>query len=353
MQNELLPLVLQQQQENDEEDEDKLRLLLLATLVSGLLPNPRIESPWIRLWKGQENRAFITTMGFDVATFHFMLEGPGHFADVWNSTPIPRNDVSLSSVPRVERRSLDAAGELGLALHYLGSAIHEIQLQQIFAIIPSVLSRYLSFSLHILLSTLRKMREAQIVLPSSIHEFEELSSMITACHSLLEGAFGSIDGLSLVAEVSDDPELENATYNGWKTDHQINNVLMFSPKGPISIKGKIVAPMKGGERIPADPQAQALVMSKNRQLLSFRSFGRLRVPLDINCKSERMRLLELCCRLFNVCLCCVGINQIRSVYLPIWRASEDERLWDALGDMMFGEIWCKDRVSRFHVLPIQ
>ncbi|KAJ3870860.1 hypothetical protein F5051DRAFT_242273 [Lentinula edodes] len=256
MRNELLPLVLQQQQENDEEDEDKLRLLLLATLVSGvfdheaervrrrnpsrlyltrpqLLPNPRIESPWIRLWKGQENRAFITTMGFDVATFRFMLEGPGHFADVWNSTPIPRNDVSLSSVPRVERRSLDAAGALGLALHYLGSAIHEIQLQQIFAIVPSVLSRYLSFSLHILLSTLRKMREAQIVLPSSIHEFEELSSMITARHSLLEGAFGSIDGLSLVAEVSDDPELENATYNGWKTDHRINNVLMFSPKGII------------------------------------------------------------------------------------------------------------------------
>ncbi|KAJ3927483.1 MAG: hypothetical protein NXY57DRAFT_1050971 [Lentinula lateritia] len=341
MRNELLPLVLQQQQENDEEDEDKPRLLLLATLVSGvfdheaervrchnpsrlyltcpqLLPNPQIESPWIRLWKGQENRAFITTMGFDVATFRFI-------------TPIPRNDVFLSSVPRVEQRSLDAAGALGLALHYLGLAIHEIQLQQIFAIVPSVLSRYLSFSLHILLSTLWKMREAQIVLPSSIHEFEELSSMMTACHSLLEGAFGSIDGIIINAVLNapgswHDAHVAKPIFKRLRTRIP-NNFYIVSdtafPRGPISIKGKIVAPMKGGKRIPADPQAQALVMSKNRQLLSFRQTAEW-VPLDINCESECMRLLELYCRLFNVRSCCVGINQIHSVYLPIWRASEDK-----------------------------
>jgi hypothetical protein len=45
---------------------------------------------------------------------------------------------------------------------------------------------------------------------------------------MLSGAFGSI---SLAVQESDDPELENATYNGWKTDHQVNNVFVFSPEG--------------------------------------------------------------------------------------------------------------------------
>ena len=48
---------------------------------------------------------------------------------------------------------------------------------------------------------------------------------------MLRGAFGSIDGLLLAAQESEDPEMENATYNGWKSDHCINNVLVFAPDG--------------------------------------------------------------------------------------------------------------------------
>ncbi|KIK58432.1 hypothetical protein GYMLUDRAFT_171091 [Collybiopsis luxurians FD-317 M1] len=196
-----------------------------------LIPNPHLESPWICLWRGQDDQAFITTMGFDVATFHFILEGHGHFAEVWNSTPIPRGDVFYTAVPHAERRLLDAARALGLVLHYFSSAILEVQLQQIFAVVPSVLTCYLSFSLNIILATLCKMKEARIALPETQAEFAELSSLIVAHHSLLKGAFGSIDGLSLPAQVLDNPEIENATYNGWKTDHTITIVLIFSLKG--------------------------------------------------------------------------------------------------------------------------
>ncbi|KAJ3963269.1 hypothetical protein EV361DRAFT_813509, partial [Lentinula raphanica] len=82
-----------------------------------LMPQPRLDSPWIRLWEGQNNRAFITTMGLDVATFRLILEGPDRFAARWESTPIPRPDVSSTGETRSERRSLDAAGALGLTLH--------------------------------------------------------------------------------------------------------------------------------------------------------------------------------------------------------------------------------------------
>jgi hypothetical protein len=57
--------------------------------------------------------------------------------------------------------------------------------------------------------------------------------LIIARHPRLTGAFASIDGLNLACQTSDDPEIENATYNGWLSAHFISSVLVFSPKGKI------------------------------------------------------------------------------------------------------------------------
>ena len=38
--------------------------------------------------------------------------------------------------------------------------------------------------------------------------------------------------------------------------------------------------------------------------------------------------------------------------MPIWKASEDEQLWVDLGDMTFGDVWKRDRVSRFHLVVV-
>jgi hypothetical protein len=125
-----------------------------------LLPNPQMSTPWQALFASQNDRAFIMTMGFDVETFAFILTSG--FAKHWYHTPIPREDVSQCANPHVECRSLDAGGALGLVLHYLSSTMHQISLQQIFALIPTTISRYLSFGLHILLLTLRNMADAKI-----------------------------------------------------------------------------------------------------------------------------------------------------------------------------------------------
>ncbi|KAF8805213.1 hypothetical protein BYT27DRAFT_7224925 [Phlegmacium glaucopus] len=339
-----------------------------------LLLNPHIGTPWQTLWASQEDRAFITTMGLDVVTFYRILEGPRGFEEWWESTPIPRNDVSCSGDPRGYRQSLDAAGGLGLILHYLGSAMLEVTLQQVFALTPTVLSRYLEFAEDILYNTLHSLEEGSISMPHTAQEFQHFSNLICMRHPLLEGAFGSIDGLSLLAQESDDPEIENATYNGWKTAHCINNVLVFSPEGVI-ISAVINAPGSWhdahvacpifeqlrshvpdghflGERILAEYAAQQLTLAVNRQLLSYRqtakwgirmiqgSFGHLRVPLKISSPKRRQRLLEIIIRLAN----------IQTVYMPIWKAAEDEQLWLDLGDMMFGDIWRRDCVSRFHLV---
>lgn len=269
------------------------------------------------------------------------------------------------------------------------------------------------------------MPDAAIMFPDSLDKYHYFSDLITQRHPMLEGAFGSIDGLSLVAQESDDPEIENATYNGWKTDHRVNNVFVFSPEGYIflatrnssihisfsvgvimsavinapgswhdahvarpifqqlrnrapdgyflvadsafpkggaSIAGKIQAPMKGGDRVPEGPAAQEYTFAYNRQLVSYRqtaewgmrmlqgSFGRLRVPLPIRSAHRRTRFLENIGRLANIRARHVGINQIRTVYLGIWRESEEERLWTDLSNMVFGDIRKRDRVSRFHLV---
>ena len=103
-----------------------------------LNPSPRIGTPWQHMHARANDHAFITTMGIDVATFEYLLQEG--FAETWNSKPIPRNDVSPIGLTYVNRRSLDAAGALGLILHYLASTMREQSLQQIFGLIPTTVT---------------------------------------------------------------------------------------------------------------------------------------------------------------------------------------------------------------------
>ena len=193
-----------------------------------LQPNPREESAWQRLYRSENDRAFITTMGLNVAAFDRILTAG--FEESWNTMPIPRNDVAGTATPRIYRRSLDAAGALGLVLHFLGSTMSEVSLQQIFALIPTTTSRYINFSLSILLSTLRGIQDAGVIWPEG-DEFEELTDLVIARHPLLTGAFGTMDGLNLAVQVSKDQEIENATYNGWLHEHFVSCVLAFASHG--------------------------------------------------------------------------------------------------------------------------
>jgi hypothetical protein len=183
------------------EDEEGLRVLAVALITgvevarqehinnrhlnrlylcrSQLLSNPRENTLWQVLYKSQSDRTFITTMGLDVPTFGYLLTFG--FSKCWYDTRIPREDVNTHGTPHASRRSLDAAGALGLVLHDLNSTMHEISLQQIFALIPTTVSRYITFALQILLFTLRDVRDAIIQWPWG-DDFECYSSLVVACH---------------------------------------------------------------------------------------------------------------------------------------------------------------------------
>ena len=191
--------ISRQDSDNELEDEEHLRLGLAVTLLLGaldsrltrnlrhrqtyltrpeLLPDPRINTPWQRLWESQNDRAFITTMGIDVETFHYLLNNG--FARIWTTTAIPRTDTNPTGRPRLGRRSLDAAGALGLYLHHLNSTMLEKTLQEVFALVPGTTNCYLRFARTALLTTLRSIPEGAIKFPRD-HEFHELSKLVQVC----------------------------------------------------------------------------------------------------------------------------------------------------------------------------
>jgi len=110
-----------------------------------------------------------------------------------------------------------------------------------------------------------------------------------------------------------------------------------------------------------DSVEQRELLRFHRQLLSYRqtaewgmrtiqgSFGCLHVPLNISDPSQRQQLLETVVRLANVWSTMVGISQIHNVYMPIWKASEDDELWDNIGNLLIGDVCHRDRVSHFHL----
>ena len=110
---------------------------------SELLLHPQGRTPWQVLYHHQNDRAFITTMGFDVQCFQLILESG--FQEVWDTHPISQPDMSAHGHPWPSSHSLDACGALGFSLHYLSSAIPETGLQQIFALVPTTVSRYINF----------------------------------------------------------------------------------------------------------------------------------------------------------------------------------------------------------------
>ena len=94
----------------------------------------------------------------------------------------------------------------------------QTSLQQILGLVPATVDCYIHFSLWILDTTLLSMPDACVVWPNA-SQISEYSAMIVERHGLLQGAFGSIDGLKLPVEVPEDPMMENASFNSWTHGH--------------------------------------------------------------------------------------------------------------------------------------
>ncbi|KAA1082932.1 hypothetical protein PGT21_020714 [Puccinia graminis f. sp. tritici] len=229
----------------DQEDEDAIVLFMamayLGTpgqfrrfrtyLTQANLPlSPMAHSAWAYMWNTRCDRAFITTMGIDVGTFDDLL---GRFSETWNFSTIDRGDVNPHGEPQLGRRSLDAAGTLGLVLHWLCSTMSSYSLQQLFGITPAVCSRYLACGMDHLLEVLKAHPQARFLWPTTKHKAKVYSEPIQKNFPLLTKCFGFFDGLNLPVLVSDDEDIQNAYYNGWTCSHYCSCILAFASDGTI------------------------------------------------------------------------------------------------------------------------
>ncbi|KAF4613306.1 hypothetical protein D9613_011207 [Agrocybe pediades] len=101
---------------------------------------------------------------------------------------------------------------------------------KIFALIPSTVSRYIKFSLSILLKVLWTIPEGRIVWPEG-DEFQANNDLVLDRHPLLTGAFGTMDGLNVMVQESAIEEIENVTFNGWLHEHFVSSVFAFGASG--------------------------------------------------------------------------------------------------------------------------
>ncbi|KAG8686021.1 hypothetical protein FRC11_009655 [Ceratobasidium sp. 423] len=394
-------LRLRRQQANaDHQPQDKKRHYLTRP---ELLPHPRTRSGWLSIYQSREDRAYIHVMGIDVATFDYLLDSG--FREAWNTRPIKRTDTNQAGASRIAARSLDAAGGLGLALHFLCSTMSEVSLQIIFAIIPSTVSRYINFALDILLEVLEQIPEAHLSWPDRAG-MQRNSDIINSKHfgaEYLKGAFGFMDGLNLPVTASFVDAEQNANYNGWLHSHVVSNVIVFSPDGTIisavvNAPGswhdsnvarpiytflrdktpdgffliadsafprlgtgnmqKIKVPLKSGARIRGTPRERRKIKQESREVTIARQavewgmralqgcFARLYMPLDTHNAEGRARLLQTCFRLHNVRTVRVEINQIRSVYMPVWNNGQNRCLNDR---ELFARAFQPDRIHDYYV----
>ncbi|KAA1113865.1 hypothetical protein PGTUg99_007271 [Puccinia graminis f. sp. tritici] len=175
---------------NKEDEEDALAAIIGSAILghptpiqtlrtyltrNNLAGHPRSSSAWAHLRTFGNDRAYVTTMGVDVQTFKALLV---HFSAAWDSEAICRADVNPNGAPQLARQSLDAAGGLGLILHWISLTMASHTLQQIFAITPAVCAQYLQHSLKLLLDVLRNLEMAKIVWPSSEEKTKYYSSLI-------------------------------------------------------------------------------------------------------------------------------------------------------------------------------
>ena len=70
------------------------------------------------------------------------------------------------------------------------------------------------------------------------------------------------------------------------------------------------------------------------------------MPMPANDAQKRAILIETCCRLHQLRVRILGINQIQTVYGRVWE--EEDLIFESFRSMMFGDIQQNDRIARYY-----
>ncbi|KNE95331.1 hypothetical protein PSTG_11315 [Puccinia striiformis f. sp. tritici PST-78] len=277
------------------------------------------NSAWTAMKPARSDRAYVTTMGIDVATFDNLLD---RFEPLWNTITLPRNDVNPNA-------------DFWYHPHYLDCG------------------------LDCLLQVLKNHPQARIVWPNSEARIQPFAQTIEKKFPLLENCFGFLDGLNLPVFVAEDDDsimafapdgtimyailnapgswhdsaIARPLYN-WLLNHTPPGYRIISdtafPRKSKSLQSRILAPVKRGDQLPETPQTFSRMKFLNKQLVSARqaaewgmralqgSFARLKIPMPAADHEQRLCILQTVCHLHQLRCRMVHINQTATVYELVW-----------------------------------
>jgi hypothetical protein len=309
--------------------------------------------------ESKNNKSFINVTGLTYNAFKTLSNAFGSFWGCQNHSKAGR------------KRNLIYEDVLGLLLHYLNSTMGQKTLAEIFGIVPSTVSTTIQQGLPCLIQALESFEYALVRWPDAT-EMQELSERVARREPLLQNTIGFVDGLNLPVLQHQDPQIQNAFYNGWLAGCFVSNVFVFSSKGyiiygainrpgswhdaqvsrklidklsksnhdyniladsafPVSkrVQGKILVVLKEDAKERLGNSLNRLEYTRalkiDRAIISQRqaaewgmgtfqkTFGRLKLPLPTD-EGKRKHMLLACIYLHNYRCKTVGINQIKTVF---------------------------------------
>lgn len=331
------------------------------------LQNPS-DSAWRTLLSAGSNQALITLTGLNFETFDWLLERFRPLYEEYSPFIDPNGKiVRIRFQGRGRKRLIDAQDCLGLVLAWTRTRGSNMVLQMIFGMTGTPVSMYLRYARRLLIRILANEPDSAIRIPS--HDtIREYQAAIRAKHEALDGVWCTMDGLKLYLQQSGDSTIQNNFYNGWTHDHYVSAVIVFCPDGTIpiacynvpgcihdstiaewgnvykkletvynsAVQGKCTVDSAfSKKRSPfliksqqADPdgddvnaavimQAKSMRQSAEWGMRSLQaSFPRLKDRFIYEEFGERRVMMKMCLLLYNLRARRVGINQIKSTYMP-------------------------------------
>jgi hypothetical protein len=325
----------------------------------------------------------ITFTGFDYASFNYLQS---KFMVLYlRYTPYSRNGKivlrrSDNGIPRNRRpRHLDSRACLGLVLAFTRTRGSMYAMQMLFGITGSVLSLFLRFGRRLLIRVLKEEPGARVAMPS-LAEIEQYKRIVSKQYPSLEDVWFVMDGLKLLLEKPGFHRIQSCFYNGWLHDHFVGNIFVFAPSGLIvccSInnpgcvhdslcadvggvyekleeqyllsggKGVVDAAfarrrfpflIKSCQVLPANAPQRVILVSQDatslRQSAEWGmralqgSFPRLKDRFHYEEFGERLLMLLTIVHLYNFRTRYIGLNHIRSTFMPQFERHEGNVVLD-------------------------
>eukprot|EP00957_Ditylum_brightwellii_P138323 10542655-Ditylum_brightwellii.AAC.1 len=187
-------------------------------------------SPWRKLFYSGDESALITVTGFNYKTFLVLND---RFKILFHKlTLFGQDEYSLWKVEskRDCKRVVESEDCLGLVLTWTWTRGFIWPLLLIFGITLSTLKRYLKFAQVVLLECLKTNSNIPAKLPDKEDQVSEFVNAIGLKYSLLykERVFAAMYRLKLYLEQSGNHVIQNTFNTGWKHDHYMGNIFLFT-----------------------------------------------------------------------------------------------------------------------------